>query len=65
MLGGIEMRTPKYFLMTLITWGFFFATVMAAIVDPSMIAWTLPGMLAWFVGTIGLVADIRRVTSNR
>jgi len=51
-------------LMTLITWGFFFATVMAAIADPSMIAWTLPGMLAWFIGTIGLIADIRRVTKS-
>ena len=56
---------PKYMIMTLITWMFFIATVMAAVVDPSMLAWTLPGMLAWFVGTIGLVADIRRVTSGR
>jgi hypothetical protein len=35
------------------------------VASPNMIAWTIPGMLAWFVGTIGLVADIRRVTSNR
>jgi hypothetical protein len=52
-------------IMTLITWMFFIATVMAAVASPNMIAWTIPGMLAWFVGTIGLVADIRRVTSNR
>jgi len=55
---------PKYFLMTLITWAFFIATVMAAIASPNMIGWTIPGMLAWFVGTIGLVADIRRVTKR-
>lgn len=64
MLGGLEMK-PKYMTMTLITWMFFIATVMAAVASPNMIAWTIPGMLAWFVGTIGLVADIRRVTSNR
>ena len=55
---------PKYFLMTLITWAFFLATVMSAIADLSMIGWTLPGMLAWFIGTIGLIADIRRVTKR-
>lgn len=63
MLGGTDMR-PKYFLMTLITWAFFLATVMSAIADPSMVGWTLPGMLAWFIGTIGLIADIRRVTKR-
>jgi len=56
---------PKYMIMTLVTWMFFIATVMAGIADPNMLAWTIPGMLAWFIGTIGLVADIRRVTSNR
>jgi hypothetical protein len=55
---------PKYMTMTLITWMFFIATVMAAVASPNMIAWTIPGMLAWFVGTIGLVADIRRVTKS-
>ena len=50
---------PKYFLMTLITWAFFLATVMSAIADPSMIGWTLPGMLAWFIGTIGLNFALR------
>jgi hypothetical protein len=54
----------KYMYATLICWMFFIATVMAAILDPNMLAWTLPGMCAWFIGTIALVADIRRVTKR-
>ena len=32
--------------------------------EPNLEGWTLPGMLAWFIGTIGLIADIRRVTKR-